>query len=126
DARAHLDAALALADACAAPYERALTLLARAELRAAEGRRDEAGIALDEARAILIPLEARLALARAAALEARLLAPAAPAPAALPFGLTAREAEVLRLVVEGLTNPQAADRLFVTPRTINGHLTSIY
>jgi hypothetical protein len=38
DAQAHLDAALALADACAAPYERALTLLALAELRAATGQ----------------------------------------------------------------------------------------
>ena len=39
EAAAHLDAALALAEACAAPYERALTLLALAELRAADGRR---------------------------------------------------------------------------------------
>jgi len=29
-------------------------------------------------------------------------------------------------VVAGLTNPQVAARLFVTPRTVNGHLTSIY
>jgi hypothetical protein len=37
DAALHLDAALALADACAAPYERALTLLALAELRSRPG-----------------------------------------------------------------------------------------
>ena len=42
DARAHLDAALALADACAAPYERALTLLALAELRRPTGNDDAA------------------------------------------------------------------------------------
>ena len=57
--------------------------------------------------------------------------PAAPgaagAPARrLPDGLTAREAEVLRLVAAGLTNAQAAAELSVTPRTINAHLTSIY
>ena len=81
---AHLDAALALADACAAPYERALTLLALAELRApptrAGGRR---GAALAEARAILAPLGARPALARADALAAR-LAPRRARPAGLP------------------------------------------
>ena len=37
DAETHLQSSLALADACAAPYERALTLLAMAELRAATG-----------------------------------------------------------------------------------------
>ena len=55
DAAAHLNAALALADACAAPYERALTLLALAELRAADGKPGAGGTALDEARAILDP-----------------------------------------------------------------------
>jgi DNA-binding CsgD family transcriptional regulator len=43
-----------------------------------------------------------------------------------PAGLTPREVEVLRLVADGLTNQQAADRLSVTSRTINAHLTSIY
>ena len=120
----HLTAVLALADACAAPYERALTLLALAELRAATGERDAAGATLTEARGLLASLAARPALARADALAARLAVPTTPA--ASPFGLTAREAEVLRLVVHGLTNPQIADQLFVTPRTVNGHLTSIY
>jgi tetratricopeptide (TPR) repeat protein len=72
ESAAHLDLALALADACAAPYERALTLLALAELRATT--RDQAGsrAALDEARAILAPLGAKPALSRAEALAARL------------------------------------------------------
>jgi DNA-binding CsgD family transcriptional regulator len=43
-----------------------------------------------------------------------------------PAGLTAREVEVLRLVASGLTNAKAAERLNVTPRTVNAHLTSIY
>ena len=68
EATAHLDQALALAEACAAPYERGLTLLALAELRAATGDRDEARALLDEAHAILTPLGARPALARAEAL----------------------------------------------------------
>ncbi|HEX5505631.1 MAG TPA: AAA family ATPase, partial [Thermomicrobiales bacterium] len=100
DAATHLDAALALADACAAPYERALTLLAWAEAHAATGEREAAETALAEARAILAPLQAQPALARAAALAARLAAPSAPPrnsapPAAPPGRLSRREAEVL-------------------------------
>ncbi|HEY1391426.1 MAG TPA: LuxR C-terminal-related transcriptional regulator [Ktedonobacterales bacterium] len=40
--------------------------------------------------------------------------------------LTPRELEVLRLVATGLTNAQVAERLTVTPRTVNAHLTTIY
>jgi len=43
-----------------------------------------------------------------------------------PFGLTAREIEVLRLVAQGLTTPQIADRLIISPRTADAHLRSIY
>jgi ATP/maltotriose-dependent transcriptional regulator MalT len=127
EATMHLDAALALADACAAPYERALALLALAELRFATGDHDGARAALGTARALLEPLEARPALARADALAARLAAPAPiAATVALPFGLSAREAEVLRLVAEGLSDAQVADRLFLSPYTVKAHLRSIY
>ena len=57
----------------------------------------------------------------------------APAPASAPSqpppalgGLTAREVEVLRLVAEGLTDAQVAARLYLSPRTVTTHLTSIY
>jgi len=40
--------------------------------------------------------------------------------------LTRRELEVLTLVAEGLTNNQVAERLFLSPVTVNRHLTSIY
>ena len=43
-----------------------------------------------------------------------------------PAGLTSREVEVLGLVAEGLTNTQVAERLFLSPRTVHRHLTSIY
>ena len=117
-----------LAEVCAAPYERALTLLALADLRTALGKREAATALLAEARTILEPLAARPALARADALAALLAAPtpAAPASTTLPFGLSAREAEVLRLVAQGLSNAQAAERLFVSPRTVDQHLRSIY
>jgi DNA-binding CsgD family transcriptional regulator len=43
-----------------------------------------------------------------------------------PAGLTAREVEVLRLVALGLSDAQVAERLVISPRTVNTHLTSIY
>lgn len=41
-------------------------------------------------------------------------------------GLSAREVEVLRWVAAGLTNAEVAERLFISPRTVNAHLTRIY
>lgn len=52
-------------------------------------------------------------------------APEAP-PTGYPAGLTAREAEVLGLVATGLTSAQVAERLFLSPRTVNAHLRTIY
>jgi ATP/maltotriose-dependent transcriptional regulator MalT len=49
--------------------------------------------------------------------------PPRPTP---PLGLTAREAEVLRLVAEGLSDAHIAERLFVSRHTVNGHLKAIY
>ena len=40
-------------------------------------------------------------------------------------GLTARQAEVLRLLEEGLSNTEIADRLFVSPRTVEHHVSAI-
>ena len=40
--------------------------------------------------------------------------------------LSPREAEVLRLVVDGLLNKQIAQRLGITERTVKAHLTSAY
>ena len=43
-----------------------------------------------------------------------------------PPDLTAREVEVLRWLAQGLTYAQIADKLIITRRTVNGHVTSIY
>jgi DNA-binding CsgD family transcriptional regulator len=40
-------------------------------------------------------------------------------------GLTARQAEVLQLLDEGLSNPEIADRLFVSPRTVETHVSAV-
>ncbi len=43
-----------------------------------------------------------------------------------PFGLTAREAEVLALLAGGLSNQEIADRLFISPKTASVHVSNIY
>ena len=42
-----------------------------------------------------------------------------------PAGLTAREAEVLDLLAEDLTNAQIARRLFLSTRTVDHHVSSV-
>ncbi|MFI5325865.1 MAG: AAA family ATPase [Candidatus Rokuibacteriota bacterium] len=42
-----------------------------------------------------------------------------------PAGLTSRELEVLRLVAEGLRNAEIADRLFVSPKTVDHHVSAL-
>jgi DNA-binding NarL/FixJ family response regulator len=37
-----------------------------------------------------------------------------------------QDVDVLRLVAQGLTNAQIAERLIVSPRTVNAHLHAIY
>jgi DNA-binding NarL/FixJ family response regulator len=41
-------------------------------------------------------------------------------------GLTQRELDVLRLLAEGLTDGQVAERLYLSRRTVNAHVRSIY
>lgn len=55
-------------------------------------------------------------------IEAPLLGPSPTHPA----GLTEREVEVLRLVAQGLTDSQVAEKLVLSPRTVSTHLRSIY
>jgi predicted ATPase/DNA-binding CsgD family transcriptional regulator len=78
-------------------------------------------------------LEAGNALTLAEAIEqalsiepASLARSAQPAAASIPFGLSPREQDVLRLVAQGLGDAEVAEQLFIARRTVNTHLTAIY
>lgn len=121
EARRHLDAALALADACDAAYERALTGLALVEAAVEAGEEADPG----EVRQALSTLGARPALERLDALEAR-LAQRRPVAISYPAGLTEREAEVLGLLAEGMSDKEIAAELQLSPRTVGRHVEKAY
>lgn len=123
-AEEHLNAALDLSTTCDAPFERARSLLVLAALRHASGLAEAVPSLLDEIRHICVPLGAAPALAHAEALATRL--PSGAPQRHQPGGLTPRELQILRLLPHGLSNAEIADALFVSPRTIQSHLSNLY
>ncbi len=123
DAEAHLVTALALATACDAPYERALTELVLAECQLSMNAATRAMELLSSAIATFSALNARPALAWADALTGRLSFSTQNGPPT--GGLTPRELDVLRLVAEGHSNPAIASALFISRETARTHVSNI-
>ena len=58
--------------------------------------------------------------------DAASLPPPAGAPAAIPDGLTEREAEVLRLMASGFSNSEIAAQLYLGEGTVKTHINHIF
>jgi DNA-binding CsgD family transcriptional regulator len=120
----HLETALAAFVQAGIPYRTAQTRLLLAQLL----ERSDREVAATEARAALSAFEALGANhdADAAAALMRDLGVKAARTGPRNFGrLTKREEEVLVLLGEGLSNPQIAERLFLSRKTVEHHVARI-
>lgn len=72
----------------------------------------------------ILDRNAQDALLRASTSQSATPSPSPQRP--LPDGLTAREAEVLELVAQGLSNPQIASALFLSAHTVKTHINRIF
>jgi ATP/maltotriose-dependent transcriptional regulator MalT len=102
-----------------APYEAARTRVLIGLACRALGDRDSAAMELDAARWAFQRLGAAPDRERLEALAGR-------DPAGAAGGLTAREAEVLRLVATGRTNRAIAAELVLSERTVDRHVSNIF
>ena len=111
-------AAESLRDAIGAPRPPGFRGYCERDLAAARDSLDEAAFenAWEEGRIMTPERAIEYALERQ---------PVAPSSAGAG-GLSPREIEVLRLVADGLTDGQVAERLYISPRTVGRHLRSVY
>ncbi len=114
DARRAFEDAVDAHARSAAAFDEAQARLLLAEALTAEGRPASAAEEIQRARDALRALGATTAARHADAALGR------------PAGLTRREAEVLALVADGLSNRQIAERLIVSEHTVHRHMANIY
>ncbi|MEZ0090645.1 helix-turn-helix transcriptional regulator [Streptacidiphilus sp. EB129] len=125
--------AIAALEPVGLPYPLDLALLRAAEAEAQRGDRQTAAALLRRASAEAARHgDVRLGRAAARLADRARLHPAgepvaalAGAASAIPFSLTAREQDVLRLVALGRTNRQIAEELYISPKTASVHVSNI-
>ena len=96
---------------------------------AAAGQRTHAVSQLGAAATIFKDCGARALHARTVREQRRLgvrVNPGTSKRGAGPHGLTRRELEVAQLIVDGHTNAEIAERLFLSPRTVETHISHIF
>ena len=122
-AAAHYEVAIAAHRQAGHPHDAIEAMIGRGRAMRQLGRRDEAVGHLRAAEALAqeIGNPQRQAQARAALADI-----GEATTAALPDGLTTRQAEVLRLLAAGLSNKQIAAELFLSPATVERHLATVY
>ncbi|GAA4369986.1 response regulator transcription factor [Agromyces bauzanensis] len=101
------------------PYEAARCRVLAAGACRVLGDEPSASMELDAARSVFVGLDARQALGAVEVLMAS-------EPPGRAGGLTAREAEVLRLVAAGKTNRLIALDLYLSEKTVARHLSNIF
>ncbi len=121
EALAAFEEALEHHDAAPMPFDRARTLLALGSARRRAKERRAARAALEEARDVFGSLGARVWERRAVAELGRI---GGRAPSA--GELTPVERRVAELVAAGRTNKEVAGVLFLSTRTVEGHLSRVY
>jgi DNA-binding NarL/FixJ family response regulator len=122
-----LDAAIAGFAHLGMPYEEAVARLDRARVRSAAGHpADDVAQDVTGALRVLDRLQAKPQADRARALLRELGRRPAPPARDGSRRLSAREEEVARLVAQGLSNADVAQRLFISTRTVTTHLQNIY
>ena len=120
----HLEESVSRFDGSGAAYEGARTRLLLASA-IGEAERESAVADARVALARLDLIGARREADAAVALLRRLGVRARRARAPAAADLTRREAEVLELLADGLTNREIGERLFITRRTVEHHVASI-
>jgi DNA-binding CsgD family transcriptional regulator len=108
-----------------ARWKVARTLTRAAEVALADSNRGGARLRLREAIELATDIGAPPLLEHLTALARRARLEDEPAAHALPFGLTHREYDVLRVVAAGKSNREIAAELFISPRTVGIHLSRL-
>ena len=116
-----LERALTVHEQLPQPFDLARTLLALGAVQRRTRKRGAARDALERALAIFDELGAALWTEKARSELARV-----GGRTAAGDELTPTERRIAELVAKGKTNKEVAAQLFITPRTVEGHLTRIY